>query len=275
LLPFICPQASVITRHSDVRENAENAVSTGWNAARRVLTQGRQHMKILIVDDDEISRFPLVSLVHRLPGVTEIVEASDGEEAWSLLQDGLRPLLCCCDLVMPNLDGTGLLRRVKADRLLLNIPFVMISSSADRSSVTGAIQAGAVGFIVKPYSLAATTRTLERVLRESLGNFAEPVGQVARRLGIPKSEVIRLMRKLKADVSACVQQLGESGAATVHLPEIQRMQGSCTTLGLKHCANLLRMQPGEALSMEETCLASLNEVSLQLTQALEAAALEA
>lgn len=232
-------------------------------------------MKILIVDDDEISRFPLVSLVQRLAGVTEIVEASDGEEAWSLLQDGLRPLLCCCDLVMPNLDGTGLLRRVKADRLLLNIPFVMISSSADRPSVTGAVDAGAVGFIVKPYSLAATTRTLERVLRESLSSLAEPVGHVARRLGIPKSEVIRLMRKLQSDVSACVAQLAEDGAATAHLPEIQRMQGSCATLGLKHCANLLRALPGETVSVEETCLSSMNEVHLQLTHALEVAALEA
>ena len=232
-------------------------------------------MKILIVDDDEISRFPLVSLVRRLPWVTEIVEASDGEEAWSLLQDGLRPLLCCCDLVMPNLDGAGLLRRVKADRLLHNISFVMISSSADRSSVTGAVSAGAVGFIVKPYSLAATTRTLERVLRESSASLAEPVGQVARRLGIPKAEVIRLMRKLQSDVSACVEQLAEAGSASVHLPEIQRMQGSCTTLGLMHCANLLRTQPGEARETEESCLVSLNEVNLQLTQALDAAALEA
>lgn len=232
-------------------------------------------MKILIVDDDEISRFPLVSLVQRLPGVTGIVEASDGEEAWSLLQDGLRPLLCCCDLVMPNLDGTGLLRRVKADRLLLNIPFVMISSSADRLSVTGAVDAGAVGFIVKPYSLATTTRTLERLLRESVSNLAEPVGIVARRLGIPKSEVIRLMRKLQSDVTACVGQLEEAGATTAHLAEIQRMQGSCATLGLKHCANLLRAQPGDALSTKEACLGSLNEVQLQLARAMEAAVLEA
>lgn len=231
-------------------------------------------MKILIVDDDEISRFPLVSLVHRLPGVDEIVEASDGEEAWSLLQDGLRPSLCCCDLFMPNLDGLGLLKRAKGDRLLLPIPFVMISSSADRESVTGAIEAGAVGFIVKPFSHAATTRTLERVLRESQASLAEPVAHVARRLGIAKSEVARLMRKLKSDVSACVSLLGEEGASLAHLPEIQRMQGSCAMLGLKHCANLLRIRTDDVPSLQETCLSSLNEVNLQVSLALEGAALE-
>ncbi|QHE77693.1 response regulator [Hydrogenophaga sp. PBL-H3] len=233
-------------------------------------------MKILIVDDDEISRFPLVSLVDRMAGVTEIVQASDGEEAWSLLREGLRPSLCCCDLAMPHLDGVGLLQRVKGDRLLAPTPFVMISSSADRESVTCAVQAGAVGFIVKPYSFAVTTRTLERVLRESQAGLVEPVAQVARRLGITKFEVARLMRKLQSDVSVCADLLDEAGAtAAPHMAEIQRMQGSCAMLGLKHCANLLRIRPGETPSLEDTCLTSLREVSLQLSLVMEGALLEA
>jgi two-component system, chemotaxis family, chemotaxis protein CheY len=232
-------------------------------------------MKILIVDDDEISRFPLVALVKRLPFEVEVVEASDGEEAWSLLQEGLRPSLCCCDLTMPKLDGVGLLRRVKADRLLQFIPFVMISSSADRESVTGAVAAGAVGFIVKPFAMAATSRTLEKVLRESQGSLAEPVAGVARRLGISKAEVTRLMRKLQAEISACLGVLQDGGAASAQLPEIKRMQGSCALLGLKHCANLLRMQADEGPSLDETSLVSLREVELQLSLALEFAMREA
>jgi two-component system, chemotaxis family, chemotaxis protein CheY len=228
-------------------------------------------MKILIVDDDEISRFPLVALVKRLPIQVEVVEASDGEEAWSLLQEGLRPILCCCDLVMPKLDGVGLLRRVKADRLLQFIPFVMISSSADRETVTGAVGAGAVGFIVKPFAMAATSRTLEKVLRDTQGNLAEPVAGVARRLGISKAEVIRLMRKLQAEISACLDSLKDGGAASAQLPEIRRMQGSCSMLGLKHCANLLSVQPQGESSLDETGLVSLREVGLQVSLALESA----
>lgn len=232
-------------------------------------------MKILIVDDDEISRFPLASLVRRLPGVDEIVEASDGEEAWTLLQNGLRPSLCCCDLVMPNLDGAGLLQRVKSDRRLKSIPFVMISSAADRQSVTGAIQAGAVGFIVKPFAIATTSRTLEKVLRESQARLMEPVSQAARRLSIGKSEVTRLMRKLQTDVSTCADLLEKEGAAESHLPEIQRMQGSCSLLGLKHCASLLMFDPANTASLEAECLSSLREVELQITFALDAALQEA
>lgn len=242
---------------------------------RPALKPGKKRMKILIVDDDEISRFLLASLVHRMPGGVETVEASDGEEAWGLLQAGLRPSLCCCDMFMPNLDGVGLLRRVKADRLLQSLPFVMISSSSIRKSVTEAVEAGAVGFIVKPYSSAATTRTLERVLRESQDRRAEPLAVVARRLGITKSEVTRLMRKLQSELATCMDLLGHADAAAAQLPEIQRMQGSCATLGLTHCASLLRLLPGTLTPSDETCLVSLREVNLQVALALEAAVLEA
>lgn len=231
-------------------------------------------MKILIVDDDEISRFPLVSLVLRLPGVTGVVEAADGEAAWSLLQDGLRPALCCSDISMPNLDGVGLLKRAKSDRLLSALPFVMISSAADRQSVTTAIAAGAVGFIVKPFSFSATSRTLERILRETQTNLVEPLVQVARRLGIPKSDVIRLMRKLHSDISAFVGQLQTGSNTSNYLAETQRIQGSCALLGLKHCANLLSACLGEPAKPEDTCLAFLREVNLQLALVMESATLE-
>ncbi|WP_164868403.1 response regulator [Hydrogenophaga sp. NH-16] len=231
-------------------------------------------MKILIVDDDEISRVPLESLIQRLPGVTGVVEAADGEAAWALLQDGLRPSLCCCDLSMPNLDGVGLLKRAKGDQLLSAIPFVMISSAADRQSVLSAIEAGAVGFIIKPFSFADTTRTLERILRETQTNLVEPLGQIARRLGLPKSEVIRLMRKLQSDISACVGRVQTGSDASTSLAEIQRIQGSCALLGLKHCSTLLRTCVGEATSGDEALVIFLREVNLQVTLVIESATQE-
>jgi two-component system, chemotaxis family, chemotaxis protein CheY len=176
---------------------------------------------------------------------------------------------------MPNLDGAGLLQRVKSDCRLKSIPFVMIASAADRQSVTGAIQAGAVGFIVKPFAIATTSRTLEKVLREIQARLMEPVSQAARRLSIGKSEVTRLMRKLQTDVSSCADLLEKEGAAESHLPEIQRMQGSCSLLGLKHCASLLMFDPANIASLEAECLSSLREVELQITFALDAALQEA
>lgn len=230
-------------------------------------------MKILIVDDDEITRFPLESLANRLPGVEEVLEASDGEEAWALLQKGLRPHICCCDLHMPGLDGLGLLKRVKSDPLLMHIPFVMISSAADRASVTSAVEAGAVGFIVKPFSHATTSRTLERVLRESQAALQEPLADVARRLGIHKSDVIRLVKKLQADISECLNALEAPDDTSGHVSDIKRFQGSCALLGLVHCANILRTA-SENAAAPEAGAASLREADLQLTLIVQAASRE-
>lgn len=230
-------------------------------------------MKILIVDDDEITRFPLASLANRLPGVEEVVEASDGEMAWELIQSGMRPDICCCDLHMPVLDGLGLLKRVKSDPLLRHIPFVMISSAADRASVTSAAISGAAGFIVKPFSHATTSRTLERVLRQSQAARQESFADVGRRLGIQKSDVIRLVKKLQADISACLTALEEPDTISQHASDIKRFLGSCALLGLTHCATILRTAAEDA-APPEVGVASLREVDLQLTLMVQAASSE-
>jgi two-component system chemotaxis response regulator CheY len=56
-------------------------------------------MKILIVDDHEVAR---MSLSNSLGARGGIVKAEDGEAAWRLLEDGVRPSLCRCDVVMPK-----------------------------------------------------------------------------------------------------------------------------------------------------------------------------
>ena len=231
-------------------------------------------MKVLIVDDDEISRFPLASLVGRLSGSIEIAEAADGEEAWTLLRNGLRPALCCCDLSMPNLSGVELLKRTKSDMLLESIPFVMISSVSDRQSVTAAVEAGAVGFIVKPFSSAATLRTLERVLKQSQARLVEPLAQVARRLDIAKSEAIRLIRRLQSDLSNCLILLEEGDKESLQQATLLRIQGSCAMLGLRHAASLLRTDVTRNPSDHANSLILLKEVNLQVSIALEIATTE-
>ena len=82
-------------------------------------------MKVLVVDDDVVSRMMLMHLVDSC-GQYEIVEAEDGEDAWRLLSDGLRPGIMFCDLRMPRLDGLELLARVRAEPALAGLPFVLV-----------------------------------------------------------------------------------------------------------------------------------------------------
>ena len=67
----------------------------------------------------------------------------------------------------------------------------------------------------------------------------------------------------------------KDGKAAAHLPEIQRMQGSCALLGLKQCAHLLLIDPAQTPDLDAECLAALLEVELQLTLALEAGLIDA
>ena len=68
-------------------------------------------MKILIAEDDELSRMLLRDILEKEPGY-EVIEAADGQAAWKLLEDGLTPDLCILDVMMPFLDGIGLLKKI-------------------------------------------------------------------------------------------------------------------------------------------------------------------
>lgn len=203
-------------------------------------------MKALLVDDDEISRLPLAALLGRLPGVTEVVEAEDGEQAWAQLQAGLRPALCCCDLFMPRLDGIGLLQRTRQDPLLSGIPFLMISAAADRESVTRAVEAGASGFIVKPYTPQSVLPTLERVLRDGRLRQFEPAARVRQRLGISQEQLVQVTRRWVADITTLLDGLDAMEAVGERVSALRRLHSASVTLGQLRCAELLKHAIDEA-----------------------------
>lgn len=207
-------------------------------------------MNILLVDDDEISRLVLASLLRRMPGVGEVVEAFDGEDAWGKLREGFRPVLCCCDLMMPNLDGVGLLQRARADLRFSELPFVMISSAADRQSVSQAAQAGANGFIAKPYSSTVVTRAVAKVLRECLEGVEESAGDTRHRLGISMQELISHTQRLREKMDECAVDFEAEMEGAARAVILQRLSSSCATLGMLRCARML--EQGSTASMEQT-----------------------
>ena len=68
-------------------------------------------MKILIADDDSVSRRLLQSYLQKWG--YEVIAAQDGAEAWRLFEDGQFPMVIT-DWMMPEIDGSGLLRRIRA-----------------------------------------------------------------------------------------------------------------------------------------------------------------
>jgi CheY-like chemotaxis protein len=103
---------------------------------------------VLIVDDHEPNRMKLSMAVRNLGHETE--QAVDGKSALDRMRAGGIDLVLL-DIVMPELDGFGVLEAIQADSALKEIPVLVISSLEETEEVVRAIQLGAADFLTKPF----------------------------------------------------------------------------------------------------------------------------
>ncbi|MDH4320360.1 MAG: response regulator [Desulfobulbaceae bacterium] len=125
-------------------------------------------LKILVVDDMSVMRTILKSLLNNM-GIKDILEAADGEIALQILQQNKIDLILS-DWNMPKMSGIELLRRVREDILLQNIPFVMISAEATSENLAQAIRLHVSQYLIKPVSAAQ----LEQKIYPLLTALANP-----------------------------------------------------------------------------------------------------
>lgn len=130
-------------------------------------------LKILVVDDMSTMRTILKALLNNM-GVTDVIEASDGEMALQILQENKVDLILS-DWNMPKMTGIQLLRRVREDILLQNIPFVMISAEATSENIAQAISLHVSQYLLKPVSAAQ----LEQKIYPLLAGITGPADSYA------------------------------------------------------------------------------------------------
>ncbi|UOD27807.1 response regulator [Massilia violaceinigra] len=217
-------------------------------------------MKVLVVDDDIVSRMVLMHLIDAC-GKFEILEAEDGADAWDQLENGLRPAICFCDLRMPRLSGMDLLQRVRADGALGAMPFVLVSSATDRDTVDQASGLGVSGYIVKPFQGDQVREHMAGLTGRdpiAVAPRAEQVQATLLRLGIGAERLMVYLGGLQSQVVAAAADIadllerGEDGAAHVR---IERLHAGCLTLGLNGAADTLKALPPGALDPARVKLA--------------------
>ena len=127
---------------------SENEIA-GRNSAQEILLQDKTRLTILIVDDSEMNRCILSEM---LGADYDILEATNGEEAIKLLRQYETGIsLVLLDLVMPVMDGFGVLSYMNERNWIEDIPVIMISGEDSVSYVRQAFDLGVADYIKKPF----------------------------------------------------------------------------------------------------------------------------
>lgn len=122
--------------------------------------------KFLVVDDFSTMRRIVRNLLKEL-GYSNVDEAEDGVIALSKLKNEHFDFVVS-DWNMPNMDGLTLLQTIRADSALSSLPVLMVTAEAKKENIIAAAQAGANGYIVKPFTAATLDEKLTKIF-EKLG----------------------------------------------------------------------------------------------------------
>jgi len=119
-------------------------------------------IKILNVEDSAMMRKVMTGILNKW-GFNNLESAENGQEAMLRIEEGGIDLVLT-DWHMPGSSGLGLIKAVRADPQLAKLPIVMITAEQDRDMVKHALQAGATGFIIKPFNPQKILKAVEAAM---------------------------------------------------------------------------------------------------------------
>jgi two-component system chemotaxis response regulator CheY len=120
--------------------------------------------RFLIVDDFSTMRRIVRNLLKEI-GFTNAEEAEDGAVALNMLR-ATKFDFVVSDINMPNMNGFELLKQMRADDALKNIPVLMVTAEAKKEDIIAAAQGGASGYIVKPFTKATLEEKVQKILQK-------------------------------------------------------------------------------------------------------------
>jgi two-component system, sensor histidine kinase and response regulator len=119
--------------------------------------------KVLVIEDEQFVRENIVEILES--NSYTVVSASNGAIGVELAEEHL-PDLILCDVMMPELDGHSVLRRVKSNAQTATIPFIFLTARADTSDLRIGMNLGADDYITKPFRIAELLQAVETRLNK-------------------------------------------------------------------------------------------------------------
>ncbi len=125
---------------------------------------GIESTRFLVVDDFSTMRRIVRNLLKEL-GFANVQEAEDGVEALKKLRAEEFDFVVS-DWNMPNMNGLELLQAIRADDKLKHLPVLMVTAEAKKENIIMAAQAGASGYVVKPFTAATLDEKLQKIFHK-------------------------------------------------------------------------------------------------------------
>ena len=122
-------------------------------------------LRFLIVDDFSTMRRIVRNLLKE-SGFSDADEAEDGVVALHKLRNSKFDFVVT-DINMPNMNGFQLLAEVKSDEKLKHLPVLMVTAEARKEDIVAAAQAGAAGYIVKPFTKATLEEKVTLIIKKA------------------------------------------------------------------------------------------------------------
>ncbi|MEA3372554.1 MAG: response regulator [Campylobacterota bacterium] len=121
-----------------------------------------KQLKVLAVDDDMINLKLLKSMLMKAQDVEEVVEAKNGADAIDILKVRTDIDVILLDIIMPVMGGIEMLKVVRADENLNQLPIIVLTT--DETKKSEALEAGANGFLMKPVRQNEVIAKIEQLL---------------------------------------------------------------------------------------------------------------
>jgi two-component system, NarL family, response regulator LiaR len=161
--------------------------------------------RVLITDDHGVVRQGLRMFLSLDPDFEVVGEASNGEEALAMARE-LGPDVVLMDLLMPVMDGISATEKIRAE--LPDVEVIALTSVLEDASVTGAVRAGAIGYLLKDTDSEELSRAIKAAAAGRVHLAPEAAARLMREVRAPESsealtdreaEVLRLLARGKAN----------------------------------------------------------------------------
>jgi DNA-binding NtrC family response regulator len=177
-------------------------------ASSRPESATKRELIVAADDNADMRRY----LRHLLGGRYEVHAVSDGRQALETIRL-LRPTLLLADVMMPVLDGFGLLRAIRDDPALASMPIILLSARAGEESRVEGLQAGADDYLVKPFTARELLARVEAHLK--MANLRRETAEREERLRMEaelERQKLHASQERLAETSRLVRELQEREA---------------------------------------------------------------